>query len=303
LDQLAAMRAFVRVVEAGSFTRAAASLETPKPTVTKLIQTLEQHLRTKLLNRTTRRVTVTPDGAAYYERAVQLIADVDELDGSMTAAQSRPKGKLRIDMSGAVAQLLVIPALPGFFETYPDIQIDLGVSDRVTDLIGENVDCVLRAGELTDQSLIARRLADMPMITCAAPSYLARMGEPAHPSELEQGHHLVNFFSARTGRAICFDFARGNEQLEIEGRHNVTLNEGTSYVVAAVAGLGVAQSPKFMVDPYLATGQLRQILSDWTVEPLPLHVVYPPNRHLSNKLRVFVDWIAGLFAGGGFPVR
>jgi LysR family transcriptional regulator for bpeEF and oprC len=303
LDQLAAMRAFVRVVEAGSFTRAASSLETPKPTVTKLIQTLEQHLRTKLLNRTTRRVTVTPDGAAYYERAVQLIADIDELDGSLAAAQSRPKGKLRIDMSGAVAQQLVIPALSGFFEAYPDIQIDFGVSDRVTDLIGENVDCVIRAGELTDQSLIARRLAGLPMITCAAPSYLARMGEPTHPTDLERDHEVISFFSARAGRTIDMDFARGNERFEISGRHKVALNEGTSYVVAAVAGLGVAQSPKFMVDPYLATGQLRQVLSDWTVEPLPLHVVYPPNRHLSNKLRVFVDWTAGLFAGGSFSAR
>ena len=297
------MRAFVRVVEAGSFTRAAASLETPKPTVTKLIQTLEQHLRTKLLNRTTRRVTVTPDGAAYYERAVQLIADVDELDGSMAAAQTRPKGKLRIDMSGALAQRFVIPALPGFFEAYPDIQIECGVSDRQTDLMGENVDCVLRAGELLDQSLIARRLADMPMITCAAPSYLALSGEPKHPTEIEQHHKSVNFFSARTGRTIGFDFARGNERLEIVGQHKVTLNEGSSYVVAAVAGLGIAQSPKFMVDPYLATGQLRQILPDWAVDPMPLHVVYPPNRHLSNKLRVFVDWIAGLFASGAFPMR
>ena len=303
MDQFAAMRAFVRVVEAGSFTRAAASLETPKPTVTKLIQTLELHLRTKLLNRTTRRVTVTADGAAYYERAVQLIADVDELDGSMAAAQTRPKGKLRIDMSGALAQLFVLPALTAFFEAYPDIQIDCGVSDRQTDLISENVDCVLRAGELTDQSLIARRLAEMPMITCAAPSYLARMGEPKHPRELEKTHQLVNYFSARTGRILFFDFTRGDERLEIEGQHKVTLNEGTSYVVAAVAGLGVAQSPKFMIDPYLATGQLRQILPDWTVEPLALHVVYPPNRHLSNKLRVFVDWIAGLFAGGSFPGR
>jgi DNA-binding transcriptional LysR family regulator len=303
LDQLAAMRAFVRVVEAGSFTRAAASLETPKPTVTKLIQTLEQHLRTKLLNRTTRRVTVTQDGAAYYERAVLLIADIDELDGSLAAAQTRPKGKLRIDMSGAVAQLFVIPALPGFFEAYPDIQIDFGVSDRVTDLIGENVDCVIRAGELADQSLIARKLADMPMITCAAPSYLARMGEPAHPTDLEDAHQVVSFFSARAGRTIDMDFARGNEHLTIRGRHRVALNEGTSYVVAAVAGLGVAQSPKFMVDPYLATGQLRQVLPDWTPDPLPLHVVYPPNRHLSNKLRVFVDWIAGLLAGSTFQPR
>ena len=302
MDQLAAMRAFVRVVEAGSFTRAAISLDTPKPTVTKLIQTLEQHLRTKLLNRTTRRVTVTPDGAAYYERAVQLIADIDELDGSMTAAQTRPKGKLRIDMSGAVAQLVILPALPKFLEAYPDIQIDLGVSDRVTDLIGENVDCVLRAGELIDQSLIARKLSDMPMITCAAPSYLARMGQPKHPDELET-HQTVNFASARTGRVLCFDFTRGNERLEIEGRHKVTLNEGTSYVSALVAGLGIGQSPKFMVDPYLSAGQLTQILPDWHVEPLPLHVVYPPNRHLSNKLRVFVDWVAGLFAGGAVPAR
>src|ERR1700744_1193843 len=160
MDQFAAMRAFVRVVEAGSFTRAAASLDTPKPTVTKLIQTLEQHLRTKLLNRTTRRVTVTPDGAAYYERALRLIGDLDELDSSMAAAQTSPKGKLRIDTSGAIAQLFVLPALPAFIASYPDIQIDLGVSDRITDLIGENVDCVIRAGELSDQSLIARKVAD-----------------------------------------------------------------------------------------------------------------------------------------------
>ncbi len=297
------MRAFVRVVEAGSFTRAAISLDTPKPTVTKLIQTLEQHLRTKLLNRTTRRVTVTPDGAAYYERAVQLIADIDELDGSMTAAQTRPKGKLRIDMSGAVAQLVILPALPKFLEAYPDIQIDLGVSDRVTDLIGENVDCVLRAGELVDQSLIARKLSDLPMITCAAPSYLASMGEPKHPDELKTGHQTINFFSARTGRTLGFDFARGNERLEIDGLYKVTLNEGTSYVSAVVAGLGIGQSPKFMIDPYLESGQLKQVLADWQVSPLPLHVVYPPNRHLSNKLRVFVDWVAGLFAGGAVPGR
>jgi DNA-binding transcriptional LysR family regulator len=296
MDQLAAMRAFVRVVEAGSFTRAAASLETPKTTVTKLIQTLEQHLRTKLLNRTTRRVTVTPDGAAYYERAMRLIGDLDELDSSMAADQSRPKGKLRIDMAGALAQLYVIPALPAFLDAYPDIQIDFGVSDRQTDLIGENVDCVLRAGILTDQSLIARRIADMPVVTCAAPSYLRRMGEPSHPTDLERDHQTVNYFSVRTGRTIDFNFARGTERFEIGGRHKVALNEGSAYVAAVVAGLGVGQSPAAMVEADLASGKLRRILADWTSDTLPLHVVYPPNRHLSNKLRVFVDWVAGLFA-------
>jgi DNA-binding transcriptional LysR family regulator len=297
MDQLAAMRAFMRVVEAGSFTKAAASLETPKPTVTKLIQTLEQHLRTKLLNRTTRRVTVTPDGAAYYERALRLIADLDELDSSMAAAQTSPKGKLRIDMSGAVAQAFVIRALPDFFARYPDIEIDFGVSDRQTDLIGENVDCVIRVGELIDQSLIARKVADMPMVTVAAPSYLERFGEPKHPAEIETKHQVVSFLSTRTGRQIAMEFARGEERLEIRGRHRVALNEGNSYVMAAAAGMGIAQSPYFMAEPDLAEGRLKLILTDWTTSPLPMHVVYPPNRHLSNKLRVFVDWIAVQLAG------
>jgi DNA-binding transcriptional LysR family regulator len=292
MDQLAAMRAFVRVVEAGSFTRAASSLDTPKPTVTKLIQVLEQHLRTKLLNRTTRRVTVTPDGAAYYERALRLITDLDELDSSMVAAQARPKGKLRIDMSGAVAQTCVLPALPDFFGRYPEIEIDCSVSDRQTDLISENVDCVLRVGELADQSLIARKIADMPMVTTAAASYLDQLGEPTHPSDLQGPHQVVSFFSTRTGRPVPMDFSRDGERLEISGRRQLALNEGTSYIYALVAGLGIGQSPYFMVEPHLAAGRLRRVLPDWTVDPLPMHVVYPPNRHLSNKLRVFVDWVA-----------
>jgi len=145
MDQMAAMRAFSRVVEVGTFTRAAQLLDIPKPTLSKLIQGLEQHLRTKLLNRTTRRVTVTADGAAYYERVARILADVDELDGSMTLSQASPKGRLRIDISAAFALLIMIPALPRFHARYPDIQIDLGVSDRAVDLVGENVDCVVRA--------------------------------------------------------------------------------------------------------------------------------------------------------------
>src|SRR6266567_2648380 len=158
MDHMAAMRAFVRVVEVGTFTRAAQLLNIPKPTLSKLIQGLEAHLRTRLLNRTTRRVTVTADGAAYYERVISILADVDELDGSMTLSQASPKGKLRIDVGTSLALLIIIPALPDFHARYPDIQIDLGVSDRPVDLLSENVDCVLRAGSLTDQSLIARRI-------------------------------------------------------------------------------------------------------------------------------------------------
>ena len=153
MDKFSAMQAYVRVVEAGTFTKAADSMGLPKPTVTRLIQTLEAHLQTKLLNRTTRRVTVTADGAAYYERALRILSEMDELESSMSRAKTNPRGRLRIDVAASVGELLLIPALPDFHARYPEIQIDLGVSDRPVDLIGENVDCVLRGGVITDQNL------------------------------------------------------------------------------------------------------------------------------------------------------
>lgn len=296
-DQLGAMRAFARVVEAGTFTRASDSLDMPKATLTKLIQTLESHLRTRLLNRTTRRVTVTPDGAAYYERVVQLLADLDELDGSMALSQATPKGRLRIDISGSLALLVVIPALPDFHARYPDIQIDIGVTDRPVNLIAENVDCVVRGGEITDQTLIARRIAELAFITCAAPSYIARYGAPLHPSDLDKDHHhVVGYFSAETGRHWPFTFALDGETIEIYGRYIAAFNEGSAYVAAAVAGLGVIQAPIFMIQRHLDDGALQPVLTQWKNEVMPLHIVYPPNRHLSTKLRVFVDWAAEIFA-------
>jgi DNA-binding transcriptional LysR family regulator len=297
MDHMAAMRAFVRVVEVGTFTRAAQLLNIPKPTLSKLVQGLEAHLRTRLLNRTTRRVTVTADGAAYYERVISILADVDELDGSMTLSQASPKGKLRIDVGTSLALLIIIPALPDFHARYPDIQIDLGVSDRPVDLLSENVDCVLRAGTLTDQSLIARRIGEFDFVTCAAPAYLARCGEPRHPSDLENDNHaMVGFFHAASGRPHSFNFARGEEQREIQGRYVIAVNDSTAYVAAALAGLGVAAAPTFMIKDHIASGALRPVLAGWTTDIIPLYVVYPPNRHLSTKLRIFVDWVADLFA-------
>jgi LysR family transcriptional regulator, regulator for bpeEF and oprC len=174
MDQIQAMRIFTRVVEAGTFTRAADSLSLPKATVTKHVQALEERLRVKLLNRTTRRVTVTADGAAYYERTVRLLADLDDIEASMTNARANPLGRLRVDVGTSVAQLLIIPHLPEFHARYPDIQLDLGVSDRPVDLLGDNVDCVIRGGELSDQSLVARRIGNLDFITVASPDYLAR---------------------------------------------------------------------------------------------------------------------------------
>jgi LysR family transcriptional regulator for bpeEF and oprC len=297
MDQIQTMRVFARVVEAGTFTKAADSLGLPKGTVTKLVQHLEARLRVKLLNRTTRRVTVTPDGAAYFERTARLLADLDELEASMANAQATPSGRLRVDVGSSVARLLIIPALSTFYDKYPDIQLDLGVSDRPVDLITDNVDCVIRGGELTEQSLVARRIANLRFMSVAAPDYLSRHGTPQHPRELEQpGHNLVRYFSPRTGRLMMHDFEKDGERIELSGPYRVAVNESNAYMEAALAGLGVAQLVTFMAEPYLANGKLVQVLPDWHIEPIPVYVVYPPNRHLSAKVRSFVDWTAELFA-------
>ncbi len=298
MDKFTAMQAFVRVVEAGNFTKAADTLAVPKPTVTRLIQTLEAHLETKLLNRTTRRVTVTPDGAAYYERAVRLLGDVHELESSMSRAKQAPSGRLRVDVGAAIGRLVIIPALMDFHVRYPDIQIDLGVSDRPVDIIEENVDCVLRAGELTEQSLVARRIAQIHFVACASPAYLKQYGMPKHPRDLEQGHRMVGFFSPRTRRAFPFDFTKDGERIEFVGRSIVSVNDSNAYLAAGLAGLGVMQTAASMVKPYVDSGELVPVLPEWSSDPLPLYVVYPPNRHLSAKVRVFVDWVADLFAKG-----
>jgi len=297
MDKFSAMQAYVRVVEAGTFTKAADSMGLPKPTVTRLIQTLEKHLQTKLLNRTTRRVTVTADGAAYYDRAVRILGEMDELESSMSRAKANPRGRLRIDVGASVGQMLLIPALPDFHARYPDIQIDLGVSDRPVDLVGENVDCVLRGGEITDQSLVARRIGEFHLILAATPDYLKRHGTPRHPNELEDGRHrVVNYFSHRTGRPFPFTFEKGEQRIELTGQHVVSVNDSTASLAAGLAGLGIVRTATFMAQPHFASGALVPLLLDWCADSVPIHVVYPPNRHLSAKLRVFVDWAAELFA-------
>jgi LysR family transcriptional regulator, regulator for bpeEF and oprC len=303
MDQLSAMRAFVRVVETGNFTRASDSLQMPKATVTNLIQNLEKHLQTKLLNRTTRRVIVTTDGALYYERAVQIVSEVDELDASLSQAQSNPGGRLRVEMSGAFADWFVIPELGGFYEKYPDIRIDLGIGDRTVDYLAENVDCALRGGAPADQSLIARRVAEVGLTTCAAASYLERAGTPETPADVKANHYCVNYFVAATGRTHPFTFRKDGEEILVDGRYHCSVNDARSFVAAAVAGHGIAQLPDFMVREELKRGDLVPLLTEWSADTIPLYIVYPPNRHLSNKVRVFVDWLVRLLADVPAPAQ
>ncbi|KAB0488748.1 DNA-binding transcriptional regulator, LysR family [Pseudomonas reinekei] len=297
MDRFDAMQAFARVVEAGSFTKAAETLHMSKTTVTQLVQQLEARLRVKLLNRTTRKVNVTADGAVYYERVVRLLADLDDAETSLSSASTVPRGRLRVDVPSPLASMILVPALPAFHARYPDIQIDMGVSDRIVDLIDENVDCVVRGGELTDQSLMARRVGDLQLGVFAAPSYLERVGTPLHPRDLEDSEHrIVGFLWARTGRAVPYAMRNHTESLEIKGRYVLAVDDGNAYVAAGLAGMGVLWLPDYLSKPWLARGELVPLFEGWRLEPMPLYVAFPPNRHISRKVRVFIDWVTELMA-------
>jgi LysR family transcriptional regulator for bpeEF and oprC len=298
MDQLSAMRVFVRVVETGNFTRAATTLNIPKTTVTNLVQGLEAHLHTTLLNRTTRRVMLTTDGALYYERAIQIISEIDELDGSLSNAQVQPSGRLRVEMAGVFADLVIIPALCDFHKRYPQIRLDLGVGDRLVDYIAENVDCALRVGIPRDLSLIARKVSELEMVTYASPSYLEKFGMPEQPEDLQEDHHSIGYLNAQSGQIMSLSFSNGSRSVEINPRYIVSVNDSRTYLNAGLAGMGIIQLPTFMVRDALAQGQLVRILPEWGCESLPVYIVYPQTRHVTNKVRVFVDWLAKLLQNG-----
>lgn len=289
------MSVFVRVVDCGGFTRAADMLRMPKATVTTLVQGLEAHLGVKLLNRTTRRVSVTPDGAAYYERCVRILAEVEDTETVLRRTHGAVSGRLRVDVPATFGRRMLMPALPDFVTRYPDVRLEVGCGDRPVDLIEEGVDCVVRGGDPGDESLVARRVGQLDFVVCATPAYLARHGVPAHPRDLTQ-HRCVNYFSSKTGRIFPWDFTRDGERIELVLDGPVAANDGEAYLAAGLAGLGVfmATAPD-IADP-LAAGAVRQVLADWRNDPLPIFVMYPQNRHLSAKVRAFVDWVAELVA-------
>jgi len=297
MDRFDAMKAFARVVETGSFTKAADTLHVSKTSVTQLVQQLEARLRVRLLNRTTRKVNVTADGAAYYERVIRLLADLDDAETSLSSASALPRGRLRVDVPSPFARLILMPALPAFHARYPDIQLDMGVSDRTVDLIGENVDCVVRGGELTDQSLMARHVGDLQLGVYAAPSYLERAGTPSHPRDLQDTHHrIVGFLWARTGKVFPYAMHCDGERINVLGRYVLSVDDGNAYLAAGLAGMGVLWLPDYMATEHAGRGELIRLFENWQLDPMPMYIAFPPNRHVSTKLRVFIEWIAELMA-------
>lgn len=295
MNKLQAMEVFIQVVDCGSFTKAAEMLNLPKATVSTLVQTLESTLSVKLLHRTTRQVMITSDGAAYYERCVQILSDVRDAEESLSRHRLSPSGRLRVDTPSGLATEILIPALPAFFERYPDITMELGSTDRPVDLVEEGVDCAVRGGELIDPNLIARRIGVINFVTCASPDYIARNGMPQHPRDLER-HRCVNYFSAKNGKIMNWDFSRDGERIDVALPGAIALNDSNAYVQAGLAGLGVIMMTDYLLTSHLAAGRMVQVLPEWRSDPLPVHIVYPQNRHLSAKVRVFVEWVSELFA-------
>lgn len=294
MDRLQAMQVFTRVVDTNSFTRAADTLNLPRASVTTIIQNLESFLGVRLLQRTTRRLNLTPDGAAYYERCVRILADIEETESAFADGAKGPRGKLRVDMPGSIGKMIVMPALPEFRQRYPDIDLMIGLGDKPVDLIAEGVDCVIRVGTLQDSSLVARRIGVFQGVTAASPAYFERYGEPQALEDLEK-HIAVGYFSTRTGRVKDPSFIVNGQTVDVKMMTSVAVNDAEAYLACALENLGVIQIPRFMALPHLRAGRLREVLPQWQPLPKPISAVYPHNRHLSPKVRVFVDWVAELF--------
>ncbi|MBP1887408.1 LysR family transcriptional regulator [Sinorhizobium mexicanum] len=300
MNQLLAMRAFVRVVESGSFRGAANQLLVPRSTVSKLVTDLEKHLGTRLMHRTTRSVVVTPEGEEYYRYAARLVAEVDEADSAVRGKKVTPRGHLRIESHPTFAQNVLIPHLPDFHRQYPQISIALGIGNRTANIIGEGVDCAIRAGDIGDESLVARHLFDAEFATCASPAYLERMGLPASPEDLDDKHVKVGFFSHADGRMKPLVFTKPDRRYVVSDLQ-FSANEDNGQIAMMLAGMGIGQNLRPFLLPYLQSGQLVEVLGEWSHPPLPFHVVYASGRHQSARLKVFIQWLVERFGKTNRP--
>jgi len=293
MDRIELFRIFARVVESGSFTKAATTLGQPRSSISAAIQTLEGRVGARLLSRTTRRVAPTQDGDAFYERCLLAIADVEEIENLFRNDTVLPSGRMRFDVPGRIGRLILAPASPEFLAQFPEIDVDFGSTDRTVNLIEENIDCVLRVGPLTDSGLIARHIGELPLINVASPAYLARHGTPQHPDDL--GAHLaVNYASPSNGRIVPWEWIADGIVKTCTPRARVTVNSAEAYIACCLAGIGLIQIPAYDVKDHLASSGLVEVMPNFRAAPMPMTLLYPHRQHLSHRLRVFIDWLEGV---------
>lgn len=293
MDRIDLFRAFTRVVECASFTRAAHTLGLPRSSVSAAVIDLEGRVGARLLHRTTRKVSPTQDGAAFYERCLRLIADVEETEGLFRQTSVGPTGKLRIDVPGRIGRLIIAPALPEFLDRHPQLDLELRVTDRTINLVEESVDCVLRVGSLGDSGLIARKIGDLSLINVASPAYLSQHGLPDAPDNLV-AHFAVNYASPSTGRVEDWEWVEDGEVRMLPMRARVTVNSAEAYIACSLAGLGLIQVPAYDVKHHLDAGELVEVMPDHRAAPMPMTLLYPHRQHLSRRLQVFAEWLEQL---------
>ncbi len=293
MDRIDLFRTFARVVECASFTRAADTLGMPRSSVSAAVIELEARVGARLLHRTTRKVSLTQDGAAFYERCLRLIADVEETEDLFRKTSVGPSGSLRIDVPGRIGRLIIAPALPEFLARHPQLDIELRVTDRAISLVEESVDCVLRVGPLGDSTLIARKIGDLPLVNVASPGYLAQYGTPCAPDDLGQ-HLAVNYASPSTGRVEDWEWIENGEVRMQPMRSRVTVNSAEAYIACCLAGLGLIQIPAYDVKRHTEAGELVEVMPDHRAEPMPMTLLYPHRQHLSRRLQIFAEWLEQL---------
>lgn len=287
MDRLGTLELFVRIVDRGSFTAAAADCGVSRPVATAAIKALEERLGTRLLQRTTRHVQPTLEGEAYYRRCLAILADLEDADRTASGAVA---GLVRVDLAGHLARTIILPELPAFLARHPSLTVHLSEGERFVDLVREGVDCVIRAGTLTESDMVARRIGTMDEVTVASPRYLAEHGVPATPDDLD-GHFMVGFVSSRSGRAIPLEFTRDGQAIEVALPARLLVSGADTSAAAARLGLGLVQAPRYRFAEDLASGALVEVLADYPPTPTPLSVLYPSNRQLSPRVRVFIDWV------------
>ncbi|MET0322183.1 MAG: LysR family transcriptional regulator [Duganella sp.] len=294
MDRLKAMQTFVRIVEANSYTKAAATLDLPRAALTATIKKLEAFLGTQLLHRTTRRLSLTPDGAEYFKQCLGILQAVEDAESTFRGQSlQRPRGKLRVDLPGAVGRHLVIPRIADFHRAYPEIELVVSMTERVVDLTQEGLDAALRVGELQDSALVGRRLGAMGFLTCASPWYLAQHGVPQAIDDLHS-HRGVLHFSGRTGRIFDWDFMVDGRAVTLSMRGAIAVNEPDAYISCALQGMGLIQAARYQVRDHLASGALVEVLAATPPAPMPISLLYPQGRMASPRLSVFAAWLGEL---------
>ena len=295
LDKLEAMRAFCRIVELGSFSKAADALGVAKTTISGQIQTLEARLGITLLHRSTRRVSPTSDGLKYYGQIKPLLENIDDIEQSISD-NGAVSGRLKIETTAPLGSYLLMPALPEFIKRYPDIELEIRCSERAVDLIQEGVDCALRGGPVTDPDLVCRPIGPMNFCLCAAPAYLANAPALAHPNDLAH-QRCIGFRFPITNRLHVYTLHNGGQSVQTALSSALTFNHADVYCNAALAGLGIAAMPRAQAQRHFDNGELVEVLPQWQIESMPISIVYPYTRRLSVRVRSFVDWAVDLFEG------